>query len=111
MKRIVKNIIRRDYEAKLTLEIKNKNWEKSICNIPDLPRSFAVAAFRLETGHDCLAKYLSRINIYKSPLCVLCKQNFEMDKDHLSKCTSLKEDNLYNRYWEAREMMQSMSTD
>ncbi|KAJ4438090.1 hypothetical protein ANN_14029 [Periplaneta americana] len=56
--------------------------------IPDLPRKSSVAAFRLATGHDCLAKHLHRIGIYQSPNCPLCNSNQEMDSERLNLCFS-----------------------
>lgn len=109
IKRIIKSVVKKNFEKNLFEEIKNKKWRDAIDKIPDSPRSIAVAAFRLETGHDCLAKHLYRIGVYSSPLCTLCNQNIEMDKDHLQNCTSLNEENLYNRYWQARGQMQLAS--
>ncbi|GBO19768.1 hypothetical protein AVEN_89254-1 [Araneus ventricosus] len=34
---------------------------------PDKPRRDAVAAFRLTTGHDCLAAHLHRLGIFTGP--------------------------------------------
>ncbi|XP_071043064.1 uncharacterized protein [Parasteatoda tepidariorum] len=111
IKRIIKNIEKKSYDANLVEEIKNKKWRYSINKIPNSPRSTAAAAFRLETGHDCLAKHLYRIGIFGSPMCTLCNQNFEMDKDHLLSSSSLNEEDLFNRYWRARELMQLVSSD
>lgn len=107
IKRNIKNVVKQNYEINLSKVIKNKKWRDSINKIPNSPRSIAVAALRLETGHDCLAKHLYTIGIYSSPMCTLCNQSFEMDKDHLLNCPSLTEENLYSRYWRARELMTS----
>ncbi|XP_015917597.1 uncharacterized protein [Parasteatoda tepidariorum] len=98
IKIIIKNIVKKSYDANLVEEIKNKKRRYSINKIQNSPRSTAVAAFRLETGHDCLAKHLYRIGIFSSPMCTLCNQNFEMDKDHLLSCSSLNEEDLLSRY-------------
>ncbi|GFT14278.1 RNase H domain-containing protein [Nephila pilipes] len=37
---------------------KEKPWRNYMLNFPDCPRSIAVAAFRLTTGHDCLYAHL-----------------------------------------------------
>ncbi|KAJ4449055.1 hypothetical protein ANN_00450, partial [Periplaneta americana] len=72
--------------------------------IPDLPRKSSVAAFRLATGHDCLAKHLHRIGIYQSPNYPLCNSNQEMDSEHLKICASLaSHDNIFEKYWSARD--------
>ncbi|KAJ4444605.1 hypothetical protein ANN_06401, partial [Periplaneta americana] len=66
--------------------------------IPDLPRKSSVAAFRLATDHDCLAKHLHRIGIYQSLNCPLCNSNQEMDLEHLKICASVaNHDNICKR--------------
>ncbi|KAJ4448289.1 hypothetical protein ANN_10303 [Periplaneta americana] len=78
--------------------------------IPDLPRKSSVAAFRLATGHDCLAKHLHRIGIYQSPNCPLCNSNQEMDSEHLKICASVaNHDNVFEKYWSARGQMTLLS--
>ncbi|KAJ4446214.1 hypothetical protein ANN_12908 [Periplaneta americana] len=78
--------------------------------IPDLPRKSSVAAFRLATGHDCLAKHLHRIGIYQSPNCPLCNSNQEMDSEHLKICASVEDhDNIFEKYWSARGQMTLLS--
>ena len=72
------------------------------------PRRQAVANFRLNTGHDCLAPHLYRIKISSHNYCTICKQkNTIMDKEHLLKCPKL--DNtardLPKLYWDARRLM------
>ncbi|KAJ4433712.1 hypothetical protein ANN_16023 [Periplaneta americana] len=63
----------------------------------------SVVAFRLATGHDCLAKHLHRIGIYQSPNCPLCNSNQEMDSEHLKICASVAgHDNIFEKYWSAR---------
>ena len=47
-------------------------------------RKQAVATFRLETGHECLAKHLHLFNILPSANCKLCRlPNTVMDYHHL----------------------------
>ncbi|KAJ4434245.1 hypothetical protein ANN_22795 [Periplaneta americana] len=78
--------------------------------IPDLPRKSSVAAFRLATCHDCLAKHLHRIGIYQSPNCPLCNSNQEMDSEHLKICASVAgHDNIFEKYWSARSQMTLLS--
>ncbi|GFY52419.1 hypothetical protein TNIN_435091 [Trichonephila inaurata madagascariensis] len=84
-------------------EIKSKKRRNAICKISDFARSITVAAFRMETGHDCF----DDTGIYNSPLCLLCKQRFEIDNDHLSNCSSLNEESLYSLYWRVRELTSS----
>ncbi|KAJ4430740.1 hypothetical protein ANN_19331 [Periplaneta americana] len=76
----------------LITQSQGKKWNSLHHNlqlIPDLPRKLPVAAFRLVTGHDCLAKHLHRIGIYQSPNCPLCNSNQEMDSEHLKICASV----------------------
>ena len=48
------------------------------------PRKEAVAAIRLETGHDSLAAHLHRIKLYQTAECTICKDpGTTMDSDHL----------------------------
>ncbi|KAJ4451483.1 hypothetical protein ANN_02946 [Periplaneta americana] len=75
----VKRVIKCTYldfnKQNLITQSQGKKWNFLHHNpqlIPDLPRKSSVAAFRLATGHDCLAKHLHRIGIYQSPNCPLC---------------------------------------
>ena len=97
--------IREEQKKKLTERTEGCHWKDNLSNIPDWPRKEAVACFRMATGHDCLAKHLHRIGIYTSPTCTLCNQNEMMDSSHLNRCRSLSKPTLWERYWEAREMM------
>ncbi|KAJ4430235.1 hypothetical protein ANN_22447, partial [Periplaneta americana] len=66
----------------------------------------SVAAFRLATDHDCLAKHLHRIGIYQFPNCPLCNSNQEMDSKHLKSCASVADHgNIFEKYWSARGQM------
>jgi hypothetical protein len=61
-------------------------WE----NNKNKPRKQAVANFRLNTGHDCLAAHLHRIKIFNHSYCTICKlKNTIMNKDHLLVCPKL----------------------
>ena len=64
-----------------------------------------VAAFRLQTAHDCLAKH----NILPSDNCMLCRlPDTVMDPHHLTQCAVLKDNNSRDMaalYWDARRRM------
>ena len=80
-------------------------WE----NNKNKPRRQAVALFRLNTGHDCLAANLYRIKILSHNHCTLCKQKYTtMDKDHLLQCPKLDHNSkeLPKLYWDARRLME-----
>ncbi|KAJ4445182.1 hypothetical protein ANN_06983 [Periplaneta americana] len=106
----VKRFIKPTYldfnKQNLIAQSQGKKWNSLHHNpqlIPDLPRKSSVAAFRLATGHDCLAKHLHRIGIYQSPNCPLCNSNQEMDSEHLNICASVaNHDNTFEKYWSAR---------
>ncbi|KAJ4445212.1 hypothetical protein ANN_07013 [Periplaneta americana] len=112
----VKRFIKSTYFNKQNLitQSQGKKWNSLHQNpqlIPDLPRKSSVAAFRLATGHDCLAKHLHRIGIYQSPNCPLCNSNQEMDSEHLKICASVAgHDNIFEKYWSARGQMTLFST-
>ncbi|KAJ4435641.1 hypothetical protein ANN_18257, partial [Periplaneta americana] len=93
----------------LITQSQGKKWNSLHHNpqlIPDLSRKSSVAAFRLATGHDCLAKHLHRIGIYQSPNCPLCNSNQEMDSEHLKICASVADHgNIFEKYWSARGQM------
>ncbi|GBN65873.1 hypothetical protein AVEN_166293-1 [Araneus ventricosus] len=55
-------------------------------SIPEKPTRDAVAAFRLTTGHDCLAAHLHRLGIFTEPFCPLCDSGEVMERDHLLRC-------------------------
>jgi len=80
-------------------------WE----NNKNKPRKQAVANFRLNTGHDCLAAHLHRIKILSHNYCTTCKlKNTTMDKDHLLVCPKLDHTSkeLSKLYWDARRLME-----
>ncbi|KAJ4426748.1 hypothetical protein ANN_26547 [Periplaneta americana] len=113
----VKRFIKPTYldfnKQNLITQSQGKKWNSLHQNpqlIPDLPRKSSVAAFRLATGHDCLAKQLHRIGIYQSPNCPLCNSNQEMDSEHLKICASVaRHDNIFEKYWSARGQMTLLS--
>ena len=61
--------------------------------------------FRLNTGHDILAKHLHLLGIMQTPTCVLCNQNEYMERQHLNRCPILHTSSEENRYWKARTKM------
>ena len=72
----------------------------------DLPRSAAVASFRLLTGHDCLPAYLFHFKLNDSPLCSLCDSGQVFDADHLDECNALRNfKDVTQKYWRARKLM------
>ncbi|KAJ4435632.1 hypothetical protein ANN_18248, partial [Periplaneta americana] len=94
VKRFIKSAYLDLNKQYLITQSQGKKWNSLHQNpqlIPDLPRKSSVAAFRLATGHDCLAKHLHRIGIYQSPICQLCNSNQEMDSEHLKICASVAE--------------------
>ncbi|KAG8199769.1 hypothetical protein JTE90_000862 [Oedothorax gibbosus] len=84
---------------------RHKIWNSSIRNLPDYPRYKAVAAFHIATMHDCLNAHLHKLRIVSSLACPLCTAGQEMNSDHLRLCPALKEESIYSRYWEARELL------
>ncbi|KAJ4438444.1 hypothetical protein ANN_14389 [Periplaneta americana] len=67
VKRFIKSTYLDFNKQNLITQSQEKKWNSLNHNpqlIPDLPRKSSVAAFRLATGHDCLAKHLHRIGIY-----------------------------------------------
>ncbi|KAJ4437376.1 hypothetical protein ANN_17519 [Periplaneta americana] len=109
VKRFIKSTYLDFNKQNFITQSQGKKWNSLHQNpqvIPDLPRKSSVAAFRLATGHDCLAKHLHRIGIYQSPNCPLCNSNQEMDSEHLKICASLaSHDNIFEKYWSARGQM------
>ncbi|KAJ4429667.1 hypothetical protein ANN_21868 [Periplaneta americana] len=113
VKRFIKSTYLDFNKQNLITQSQGKKWKSLHQNlqlIPDLPRKSSVAAFRLATGHDCLAKHLHRIGIYESPNCPLCNSNQEMDSEHLKICASVaSHDNIFEKYWSARGQMTLLS--
>ncbi|KAJ4452169.1 hypothetical protein ANN_03687 [Periplaneta americana] len=113
VKRFIKSTYLDFNKQNLITKSQEKKWNSLHHNpqlIPNLPRKSSVAAFRLATGHDCLAKHLHRIGIYQSPNCPLCNSNQEMDSEHLKICASVAgHDNICEKYWSARGQMTLLS--
>ncbi|KAJ4432305.1 hypothetical protein ANN_20924 [Periplaneta americana] len=113
VKRFIKSTYSYFNKQNLITQSQGKKWNFLHHNpqlIPDLPRKSSVAAFKLATGHDCLAKHLHRIGIYQSPNCPLCNSNQEMDSEHLKICVSVADhDNIFEKYWSARGQMTLLS--
>ncbi|GBN10137.1 hypothetical protein AVEN_4846-1 [Araneus ventricosus] len=92
----------RDLQTRTAL----KSWRRvSPSSILDKPRRYAVAAFRLTTGHDCLASHLHRLGIFTETFCPLCDSGEVMEKDHLLRCGALQGLMEVSRYWEARALL------
>ena len=102
IKPVNKNKFKASRHNELQEKTNEKLWTQTISNIPEWPRSEAVAEFRLNTGHDCLAKHLHRIGVYPRPTYPLCQLEEEMDRDHLMRCPALKAATTSQRYWESR---------
>ncbi|KAJ4438985.1 hypothetical protein ANN_14939 [Periplaneta americana] len=107
VKRFIKSTYLDFNKQNLITQSQGKKWKTLHQNpqlIPDVPRKSSVAACRLATGRDCLAKHLHRIGIYQSPNCPLCNSNQEMDSEHLKICASVAgHDNIFEKYWSARD--------
>ena len=89
----------------LICRTEGKRWKLDLPTIPDHPRNQAVATFRLSTGHDCVAKHLHLIRILQLPNCTLCKEQEDMVRTHIMKCSVLRRSTEHERYWEARGLM------
>ncbi|KAJ4437128.1 hypothetical protein ANN_17263 [Periplaneta americana] len=50
----------------------NQALEDFLTSTPDWPRKEAIAKFRLQTGHDILAKHLYRFGLLQTLTCKLC---------------------------------------
>jgi hypothetical protein len=93
----IKRLIKGKTQEKCLQEAKASSRETQWHNIKatwehnkNKPRRQAVANFRLNTGHDCLAAHLYRIKIFSHSQCTISKQNnTTMDKEHLLKCPKL----------------------
>ncbi|KAJ4439355.1 hypothetical protein ANN_07477 [Periplaneta americana] len=113
VKRFIKSTYLDFNKQNLITQSQGKKWNSLHHNpqlLPDLPRKSSVAAFRLSTGHDCLAKHLHRIGIYQSPICPLCNPNQEMDSEHHKICASVADhDNIFEKYWSPRGQMTLLS--
>ena len=89
--------------------LKDKEYKtiKMKRDILSMPRKNAVALFRMEVGHDCLAEHLYKIHCLPSPKCTFCMEDEILNKHHLEHCKGLTGNSLTSLYWEARgKMMQ-----
>jgi hypothetical protein len=73
-------------------------FTRKLENNKNKPRKQAVANFRLNTGHDCLAALLHNMQT----------EGHSMDKDHLLVCPKLDHtsNELARLYWDARRLME-----
>jgi hypothetical protein len=113
IKRLIKQKTQKKFSQEAIASSNKTQWQKKIKstwgNNKNKPRNHAVANFRLNTGHDCLAAHLHRIKIFSHNYCTIRKQqNTPMDKDHLLVCPKL--NHTYNElpklYWDARRLME-----
>lgn len=106
---LIKLEFERRFDSNISILARGKAWEcllNSGTSIPDLPRSSAVASFRLLTGHDCLNAHLYKIRLKDSPACCFCDSGHLMDSRHIDVCPALKDFNcIIQKYWEARRLM------
>jgi hypothetical protein len=99
------------YKQKLATTKKWTDIHKIWTEYKDKSRKKAVANFRLNTGHNCLATHLRKISIYESSECTICQiPNSTMDEEHLLYCPKLNTDqqvlkNTIKLYWDARAIM------
>ncbi|GBM51409.1 hypothetical protein AVEN_488-1, partial [Araneus ventricosus] len=85
----------RDLQTRTAL----KSWRRvSPSSVPDKPRRDAVAAFRLTTGHGCLAAHLYRLGISTEPFCPLCDSGEVMERHYLLRCGALQGLTEVSRY-------------
>jgi len=116
IKRLIKQKTQEKFfQEAITLSSKTQwqNIKSTWENNKNKPRKQAVALFRLNTGHDCLAAHLYRIKVLSYNHCPICKQkkkkkNTIMDKVHLLLCPKLDQTSkeLSKLYWGARRLME-----
>jgi hypothetical protein len=112
IKRIIKEKTQKQFFQDTTASSRETQWHNikfTWENNKNKARRQAVANFRLNTCHDCLAAHLHRINIFGRKYCTICKQkNTTMDKEHLLKCPKLANTTreLPKLYWDARRLME-----
>ena len=105
---IIKQTVKGTFKSNLQSRTQEKQWKDIAKITPDAPRKTAVAHFRLNTGHDCLAAHLFRIGIYTSPHCPLCNTDNNMDRTHLLQCQALHSTSIQDKYWEARSKLSAI---
>jgi GH24 family phage-related lysozyme (muramidase) len=112
VKRLIKQKTQEKYlKEAITLSSKTQwqNIKSTWENNKNKPRKQAVALFRLNTGHNCLAAHLYRIKVLSYNHCLVCKQkNAIMDKAHLLLCPKLDQTSkeLSKLYQDARRLME-----
>jgi hypothetical protein len=93
IKRLIKQKTQKKFSQEAITSANKTQWKniKSTWeNKKNKPRKQAVANFRLNTGHDCLAAHLHCTKIFNHNYCTICKlKNTIMDKDHLLVCPNL----------------------
>ncbi|XP_042896340.1 uncharacterized protein [Parasteatoda tepidariorum] len=107
---MINHAIKTTHISLLKERTKEKSWRNDILNLPDCPRSSAVAAFRLATKHDCLNTHLFRLKIVDDPACPLCRSGVTMNAEPLLNCSVPTKNCIYSRYWEARELLFNLSS-
>ena len=88
----IKQCIKRTYRNNLQHELDINLREQRRITLKDTPsetRRLAIVGFCLNIGHDILGKHLNHLGILPSPACILCDQQEDMDRQHLSKCPAL----------------------
>jgi hypothetical protein len=109
VKRLVKQKTQEKYPKEaITLSSKTQ-WQNIKFTWENNKNKQAVALFRLNTGHDCLAAHLCRIKFLSYNHCSVCKQkNTIMDKAHRLLCPKLDQTckELSKLYWDARRLME-----
>ena len=75
------------------MSLENKKMFKNMHKIylHKLPRKFAMSLFLMETGCDCLAEHVHRIDILPTPLCTICNEDNVLNRSHLYKVSDYKE--------------------
>jgi phosphoribosyl-AMP cyclohydrolase len=112
IKRLIQQKTQEKFSQEATASSSKTHWQniKSTWeNNKNKPRKQAVAHFRLNTDHDCLAAHLHPIKIFSHIPCTICKiKNTIMDKVHLLLCPKLDHtfQELSKLYWDARRLME-----
>jgi len=111
IKRLIKQKTQEKFSQEAMASSSKTQWQniKSTWeNNKNKPKQ-AVANFRLNTGHDCLAAHLHHIKIFSHNYCTICKlKNTTMDEDQLLVCPKLDHtsNELSKLYWDARRLME-----
>ena len=108
IKQCIKQTYRNNLQNELDINIA-EHRRKNLKDSPSEPRRLAVACFRLNIGHGILSKHLNRLGILPSPARILCDQQEDVDRQHLSKCPALRTSKEVDSYWEVRARMLSIT--